>query len=135
MMYAPLMFPKSFHPGSPSMLPDFSGIVKPRRRKWTRGIKYIFIDFGHSYAFESFEKRELVMGARCQDITVPEIPKSLEYDGFKVDLYTLGNLYKNTFIKARLLFCASIIVLLLKRLMVVDRNTLICLSFHPLRMP
>ena len=88
------MYPKGFHPASQNMELDFSQVARPRRRRSTNGLKYIFIDFGISSQFGSLEKRELVKGCMAQDPTIPELSDDVPYDPFAVDVYTLGNLYK-----------------------------------------
>ena len=96
---APQMFPDGFHPALQSLAPDILTSVKPRRRRFVKGLKYRFIDFGSSLAYPSSERRERVWGMACQDRTVPEHQKVALYDPFKVDLYTLGNVFKRTFVE------------------------------------
>ena len=88
------MYPRGFHPASTNIEPDFTRIAKPRRRRAASDIKYIFIDFGISTQFDSLEKRELVVGCMAQDPTIPELSDDVPYDPFAVDVYTLGNVYK-----------------------------------------
>lgn len=112
MLDAPDMFPKGWHAERQSILPDFSGLVRARRRKFTRGIKYRFIDFGISRAFESYEARKKVIGSACQDKTVPEFQTGEFYDPFKLDIYTLGNVFKKRLIEACPLYLAVILTFL-----------------------
>ena len=104
MMESNEMFPKGFHPRSPSMLPDFSGFAVYDRRRLVPNLKYRFIDFGISSLFDSYEAREKVHGRFCQDRTVPELARQGPYDPFKVDIYTLGNVFKETLVEVRFLF-------------------------------
>lgn len=96
MLDAPQMFPEGFHPELQTRTPDFSRRAKARRRRLTRSVKYCFIDFGISSSFESLDQRERVRGWSCQDKTVPELKTGKPYDPFKVDIYTVGNVFKTT---------------------------------------
>ena len=99
MLEAPEMFPKGFHPKLQTLSPDILTDAKARRRRSVKGLKYRFIDFGISSAYGSFKQRERIWGRACQDMTVPEFQTVELYDPFKVDLYTLGNVFKQTFLE------------------------------------
>ena len=92
------MYPKGYHPTNQNMEPDFSRLANPRRRRAASSIKYLFIDFGLSSQFSSFEGRELVVGCIAQDATIPELSDDDPYNPFAVDVYTLGNVYKRKFL-------------------------------------
>lgn len=98
MLDAPQMFPKGFHAQRRSVLPDFSDIVRARRRKFTRGIKYRFVDFEGSCAFESREARTGVRFWSCKWCVVPEIQICERRDPFKVDVYALGSVFEEELI-------------------------------------
>lgn len=95
-----LLYPKGFHPGV--WLLDSSGKhTTPRRRRDTLGIKYYFTDFGISTRFDGTESNCLVTGRDGQDEDVPELHKSEPYDPFAVDIFILGNLFRNSFTNVR----------------------------------
>ena len=94
---APL-FSEIPHPGVPCMCYNFQHKVK-RYTRTSHPTKYYFIDFGISMQFESYRRRELVIGDIAQDQTVPELSRNVPYDPFAVDIYTLGNIYKEEVIK------------------------------------
>ena len=89
------MFPEGFHPLNQICKPDVYGLAKARRRREVPGIKYMIIDFGLSSQFASREERQLVVGCIAQDKTIPELSDFEPYDPFALDIYTLGNVYKN----------------------------------------
>lgn len=95
MMDASLLFPKGFHPQEPGFAPDANGLAIERRRHQVPFPRYYVIDFGLSTWFkEEHEGPRLVTGKHCQDKSVPELNDTEPYDPFKVDIYTLGNLFK-----------------------------------------
>ena len=89
------MFPEGFHPCHQNSKFDIIELAKASRRRGARGIKYIIIDFGLSTQFASREERHLVLGCISQDSTIPELSAVRAYDPFAVDVYTLGNVYRN----------------------------------------
>lgn len=94
-MDAAQLFPQGFHPQRPSLAADGSDFAPVRRRYQVPFPKYYIIDFGISTWFkEGHEGPRLVTGIDCQDKTVPELSDPVPYDPFKVDIYTLGNLFK-----------------------------------------
>ena len=100
MLDASKMYPKGFHPLSPSFEPDFKRVARPFRRRGA-GVKYYFIDFGFSQIFNSYEERENVLGIMAQDRTIPELSNTVPYDPFAVDVYTLGMVYKERLTSVR----------------------------------
>ena len=95
------MFPNGYHAFSQSFEPDFIRVARPKRRRGAKGIKYIIIDFGISSRFASVEDREFVYGCMAADPTIPELSDSLPYDPFSLDVYTLGNVYKQQLLEVR----------------------------------
>lgn len=106
MFDAQKMYPKGFHASVPSFTPDASAPAPYITRAAAGGVRYYFTDFGISTLFEN-GKRSNVTGKDCQDKTVPELSEIYPYDPFPVDIYTLGNLYKNEFIEVRVHFLPS----------------------------
>ncbi|KDQ17703.1 hypothetical protein BOTBODRAFT_29861 [Botryobasidium botryosum FD-172 SS1] len=93
------LYPEGFHPQRPGIAKSGKGLAPSRRRHQVPFPKYYFIDFGLSERYpEDYEGPRLVTGLEGQDKTVPEIARddpTYLYDPFKVDIYTLGNVYKN----------------------------------------
>ena len=83
---------------------DRSGLrpSNPRYRYESPPVKYYVIDFGLSTLFGDDSGSRLVTGTFAQDQDVPELSKTIPYDPFLVDVFTLGNLFKQTFIQVRL---------------------------------
>lgn len=95
MMDGTQLFPRGFHPQRPSFAVDASGSATVRRRYQVPFPRYYIIDFGLSTWFkEGHEGPRLVTGIDGQDKTVPELSDTVPYDPFKVDICTLGNLFK-----------------------------------------
>ena len=103
MLDAPQMFPNGFHPELQGLKLDISGRAEARRRRSSKGLKYLFIDFGISSSFNSFEQRGKVQGWACQDTTVPELRAGKPYDPFKVDIFVLGNLFRKVICEVSIL--------------------------------
>ena len=99
MMVGDALFPKGFHPSQQELLPNAEAQAKPRHRRNVGYVKYYFIDFGLSSYFEDQDTPRLVTGEDGQDQEVPELNFSRSYDPFKVDIFTLGNVYKRTFLE------------------------------------
>lgn len=64
-------------------------------------IKYYFIDYGISTYFSPGERRGLVTGIDGHDEEVPELSMSRPYDPFKVDVFIVGNLFRQLFLNVR----------------------------------
>jgi len=89
MMDAKDIYPEGFHPQRTFLTVDARRRAPVRRRHQVPFPKYYLIDFGLSTRSHTAE------GKDGQDKTVPEFENAKRYDPFKVDIYTLGNLYKN----------------------------------------
>ena len=101
MLDANPLYPKGFLTANPSY--DRSGLTRavPRCRYEVSSVKYYVIDFGLSTLFDDSAKSRLVTGGRAQDGDIPELSNTVPYDPFLVDVFTLGNLFKQTFIQVR----------------------------------
>jgi len=97
-MDASELFPRGFHPAATYLTPDCHEFVKPLRRRDSPSLKYHFIDFGISSYFPDSAGPHRVVGSAAQDRTVPELSDTEPYDPFMVDIYTLGHVYKMTFL-------------------------------------
>ena len=93
------MYPKGFHPVN--VLQDASGTrwTRPRRRRDVPDpIRYYYIDFGISSAFEPSDTRRTVLGTEGQDQSVPELSEETPYNPFYTDIFILGKLFENEFL-------------------------------------
>ena len=96
------MYPRGFHPMIQALEANFDRPANPKRRRGAKDIKYIFIDFGISSHFNSLEERHLVYGCMAQDPTIPELSDIVPYDPFAVDIYTLGNVYREELLEVHI---------------------------------
>ncbi|KAI0081935.1 hypothetical protein K474DRAFT_1586596 [Panus rudis PR-1116 ss-1] len=93
------MFPKLYHPSSPTRNRDLTGSAKHYTRT-KRPPKYYIIDFGLSRKYE--HRREpigelLIMGG---DKSAPEFEDlRRRWDPFKLDIYYLGNMIREDFLQ------------------------------------
>lgn len=115
-MDAKAMYPDGHHPVRLGYSPDALYRVSPLPRAG-RPIRYFYIDFGLSLRFPAGAVPS-AGGVVGRDRDVPELSNSVPYDPFKVDVFTLGNLYSKEFEQVQyalvaLRFCAHIL----------DRNT------------
>ena len=95
-MDASRMFPLGFHPVKDLLLHDIStpAPIIPRR---DAGVKYYFIDYGISSYFPTGSQTHRVVGLAGRDQDVPELSDEVLYDPFKVDIYTIGNVFLREF--------------------------------------
>ncbi|KAH9973838.1 kinase-like domain-containing protein [Lactifluus volemus] len=97
LMDASHMFPLGFHPVKDLLLPDISNPapIIPRRHA---GVKYYFIDYGISSYFPAGGSQDhQVLGLAGRDQDVPELSDEVPYDPFKVDIFTIGNVFFRKF--------------------------------------
>ncbi|KAF9259072.1 hypothetical protein L218DRAFT_875614, partial [Marasmius fiardii PR-910] len=88
MMDSRPLYDRPIHPGNPTMARDWSRKVRVFART-ERPVKYYYIDFGLSE--QQPEAREPGYGG---DTTVPEFKRNEPADPFIVDIYRLGNLFR-----------------------------------------
>ncbi|KDQ07575.1 hypothetical protein BOTBODRAFT_38661 [Botryobasidium botryosum FD-172 SS1] len=94
------LYPEGYHPQRDFLTLDATRYAPVRRRHQVPFPRYYFIDFGISVRFRDGEP-PIASGTDGQDRTVPELqPKQdptepVEYNAFLLDVYILGNLYKN----------------------------------------
>lgn len=93
MMDADALFPEGFHPIETKYDPSYTHPIQPKSRSGV-DIKYYFIDFGLSV--EVSPETKYVLGIFGRDDTVPELSLTEPYDAFKVDIYIMGNMLKQT---------------------------------------
>ena len=95
---ASALYPKGHHPVREDMLPDFSGPAPVRRRR--PGVPVVFIGFGLS-SFHSPDgtSPRLVTGIYGRNQNEPELSMTRPYDPFKLDIFAMGQLIENMFVK------------------------------------
>jgi hypothetical protein len=104
MMDATNMYPLGFHPVRDRFLDDVSTRAPVIPRSYVE-VKYYFVDYGISSYFPPGSQRELVLGTAGRDQDVPELSDEVPYDPFKVDIFTIGNVFHQLFHEVRLSMC------------------------------
>ncbi len=102
MMDATAMFPRGFHPVTDICLPDDITRFAPTLPRSKVPVTYYFVDFGLSSLFAADQASRLVTGSFGLDEEVPELSDEVPYDPFKVDIFILGNLFRQQFVEVRL---------------------------------
>ncbi|KAI0740795.1 kinase-like protein [Earliella scabrosa] len=95
MMDARPLYPKGYHPVQQDFTPDSLYPVTPLSRAHNP-VRYYYIDFGLSTHFPPGTS-PYVVGDIGRDRDVPELSDDVPYDAFKVDIYSLGNVYDQEF--------------------------------------
>jgi hypothetical protein len=90
MMDATLMFPLGFHPVRHIFLHDVTTLA-PVIPRSVVGATYYFVDYGISSYFPPGSQERLVLGIAGRDQDMPELSDRVPYDPFKVDIFTIGN--------------------------------------------
>ena len=92
------LFPRGFHPVFPHRLPDAS-LHAPVLSRTVVPVKYYFVDFGISSYIPQDSEDKLVRGDFGRDQEVPELSLTTPYYPFKVDVFIIGNLLNNCFLR------------------------------------
>ena len=94
-MDAQALYPEGFHPVRLNYTPD----ILYRATHFTRAehpVRYFYIDFGLSTRFAPGAS-SYVLGDVGRDTDVPELSNDVPYDAFKVDIFSLGNVFSKEF--------------------------------------
>lgn len=91
------MYPQGFHPIRSDCLTHDLRRWAPVRPRDQVPVTYHFVDFGISSWFQADEPERLVLGTSGLDQDVPELSNKVPYDPFKVDIFVLGNLFREHF--------------------------------------
>ncbi|KAI0028574.1 hypothetical protein K488DRAFT_58252 [Vararia minispora EC-137] len=91
------MFPEGFHPIYNSFLPDGFMVVTNSLSRTKAGVQYYYVDFGISSYLPKNAPSRLVTGDAGRE-RAPELSISTPYDPFKVDVYTIGHVFKRQFV-------------------------------------
>lgn len=95
MMDARPIYPQGWHFKANVCAPDGVTFVTPLARI-DHPVRYYFIDYGVSHHFLPGQSR-LVLDWGGRDADVPELKKLQPYDPFKVDVFTIGNVFLKDF--------------------------------------
>ncbi|KAI0773746.1 kinase-like domain-containing protein [Fomes fomentarius] len=98
MMDPTAMYPLGFHPIADLSLPDDVTTAAPVLARHSVPVTYYFVDFGISTIFNPNDPHRLVTGRGGLDQDVPELSEDIPYDPFKVDVFILGNLFRELFL-------------------------------------
>ena len=110
MMDARSIYPQGWHFIAKSFAPDGVTPVTPLPRI-DHPVRYYFIDYGISHRFLPGQSH-LVLDWGGRDDDVPELERLRPYDPFKVDVFTVGNVFLKDFhqVFAHLLACPVILL-------------------------
>ena len=95
-MDATNVYPRGFHPVWSRYLHDVSTRATVIPRSMVE-VKYYFVDYGISSYFPPGSQSRLVFGTEGRDQDVPELSDDVPYDPFKVDIFTIGNVFQQLF--------------------------------------
>ena len=95
-MDAEAMFPEGFHPTEPFRKRDYSGFSYWIPRSIV-GVRYYFADFGISVHIPEDHPTKTVTGRSGRDKKPPELSDIKPYDPFKLDIFIIGNMFKEEF--------------------------------------
>lgn len=99
MMDASALHPLGHHPLQYDYLASDYSRRAPVLSRAVARVKYYFTDFGISTRFVTGSPNRLVVGDKCLDESLPELSKSVPYDPFRADVYLLGNVFRQHFVK------------------------------------
>ncbi|KAI9063468.1 hypothetical protein FKP32DRAFT_1571909 [Trametes sanguinea] len=99
-MYDPdVLYPQGFHPMRLDRLPYQTDAWAPVLSRRDVQVRYYYIDFGISSHFAPDDPNKLVTGLDGIEQLVPELSDEVPYDPFKVDIFILGRMMYETFMK------------------------------------
>jgi hypothetical protein len=104
---ADAMHPEGFHPVSMDIAADYSGLAKYTSRT-SAGAKYYYIDFGISVHIPEAVGPKLVTGTLGRDQDPPELSDDIPYDPFKLDIFIIGNMFRQEFYQVGVLRCTML---------------------------
>lgn len=93
------LYPKGHHPIRRNYSVDAIYELSPLARI-DHPVRYYLIDFGISSHFPEGSST-YVTGLKGRYKEVPELSADVPYDAMKVDIFTLGNLYRKEFLQVR----------------------------------
>ena len=102
-MDAKAIIPTGWHFVSHFCEPDGVTRISPLERR-SFPVRYYFVGFGNAYHLPHSSKQQLVTDIGGEDEDVPELREGHRYDPFKLDIYTLGNVFKKELYNVGLCF-------------------------------
>ncbi|KZV68674.1 hypothetical protein PENSPDRAFT_652984 [Peniophora sp. CONT] len=96
LMDASALYPNGHHPTKLDFTPDYRKVVRPLPRA-KHGVRYYYVDFGISSHIPSGSPSSLVTGIFGRNQKVPELSDTVPYDPFKVDIFSMGQVFEQTF--------------------------------------
>jgi hypothetical protein len=114
MMDATPLYPIPYHPREHRRRRDWKGRVSNLTRT-QRPVRYYIIDFGLSVRYDPFQGPPRDFPVVGGDKSVPEFRRNPDEpcDPFPVDVYYLGNMMRESFIRVRLTPSRAFVLLLL----------------------
>lgn len=91
------LYPRGHHPIRRNYSVDAIYELSPLSRL-DHPVRYYLIDFGISTRFPEGSST-YVTGLKGRDKEVPELSSDVPYDATKVDIFTLGNLFRQEFVQ------------------------------------
>lgn len=98
-MDAELIYPRGWHPVLHEFTEDNLDELAPRRSRLRVPVRYYFAGFGLSQRLdpESHSPGIVYLDGRHHRLNIPELSnRNQPIDGFKVDIYMLGQFFKET---------------------------------------
>lgn len=109
MMDAKAIIPTGWHFVSHFCEPDGVTRISSLERR-NLPVRYYFVGFGNAYHLPNSSKH-LVTDIGGEDEDVPELREDHRYDPFKLDIYTLGNVFKKELYNVGLLLASPHILI------------------------
>lgn len=97
MMDASGLYPCGHHPILHDYLAHDLSQRAPVLSRQAGSVKYYYIDFGISSRFDGEVANKRVLGSKGLDKSAPELSDTTPYDPFKLDIYLLGNFFREVF--------------------------------------
>ena len=97
MMDATAMYPQGFHLIRADFLPHDLQRLAPVLSRNGVSVTYYFVGFGISSWFQPDERDRLVLGTVGLDKDAPELADEVPYDPLGVDIFALGNMFRENF--------------------------------------
>ncbi|VDB85820.1 unnamed protein product [Peniophora sp. CBMAI 1063] len=98
LMDASALYPHGHHPINLDFTPDLKSPVRPLSRS-KHSVRYCYVDFGISSYFPPGTPSTLVTGIFGRNQNVPELSETVPYDPFKVDIFSVGQVFEEAFAK------------------------------------
>jgi len=105
-MDAEAMYPEGFHPVNYMYKRDYSGWATYLPRS-VAGVRYYFADFGISVYIPEVEPHKSAVGALGRDRQPPELSERVPYDPFKLDIFIIGNMFRQEFCEVIILLSVT----------------------------